>query len=207
MERSGKLLALKNWTLTNEALILRFAGNKSELAKYVAMSRTTVTAFFKGEAIREAHFRKISTALRLNWQEISSVASEDKAKKEYSLEEIRSHCQEKIRQNYSKIRLLSGQEIGVDQLYVDVWLLNRQPRTFQRSVSKMLETFDLRNDRLGLGDLIKRNPGFDVANQESKLLILGKPGSGKTTFLKHLAIDWCNGKFQSDLLAVFIDLR
>jgi len=28
-----------------------------------------------------------------------------------------------------------------------------------------LKTFDLRNDRLGLGDRIKRNPGFEVANE------------------------------------------
>ncbi len=71
----------------------------------------------------------------------------------------------------------------------------------------MLETFDLRNDRLGLGDQILRNPGFDVANAESKLLILGKPGSGKTTFLKHIAIDWCHGRFKLELVAVFIEFR
>ncbi len=122
-------------------------------------------------------------------------------------QQIRQHCREKILQNYSKIRLLSGQEIGVDQLYVDVWLLNRSPRTFQRSVDKMLETFDLRNDRLGLGDRIQRNPGFEIANRESKLLILGKPGAGKTTFLKHLAVDWYSGKFRSNLIAIFIEFR
>jgi DNA-binding Xre family transcriptional regulator len=202
MERSRKL-ALTNWTLANDALCLRFAGTKSELAKAAKMSRTTVTAFFKGEPIREAEFRRICTGLRLNWQEISSIEDE----KDDPLEQIRQHCRNKILQNYSKIRLLSGQEIGVDQLYVDVWLLDRQPRTFQRSASKMLETFDLRNDRLGLGNRIRHDPGFDVANSQPRLLILGKPGSGKTTFLKHLAVDWCNGKFQSNLLAVFIEFR
>jgi predicted NACHT family NTPase len=119
----------------------------------------------------------------------------------------RKHCHDKILNQYSKIRLLSGQEIGVDQLYVDVWLLDRAPRTFQCSADKMLETFDLRNDRVGLGNQIKRNDGFDVANQESKLLILGKPGAGKTTFLKHLAVDWCKGKFQTNLVALFIEFR
>jgi predicted NACHT family NTPase len=122
--------------------------------------------------------------------------------------QIQQQCRGEILKNYSKIRLLSGQEIGVDQLYVDVWLLNRQPRTFQISESKMLETFDLRTDRLGLGDRSRlTSPGFDVANAKDKLLILGKPGAGKTTFLKHLAIDWCNGKFQPDLIAVFIEFR
>ncbi|MBD2070359.1 hypothetical protein H6F93_23080 [Leptolyngbya sp. FACHB-671] len=44
MERSRKLV-LANWTQANDALIQFFAGNKSELAKHLKMSRTTVTAF------------------------------------------------------------------------------------------------------------------------------------------------------------------
>jgi DNA-binding CsgD family transcriptional regulator len=123
------------------------------------------------------------------------------------LKKVRERCCRKLFDQYNKMRLLSGDEIRVDQLYVDVWVLNRSPRTFQISLSRLLETFDLRHDRLGLGDRIKRNPGFDVANANSKLVILGKPGSGKTTFLRHLAIDWCKGSYQPDLVAALIELR
>jgi nucleoside phosphorylase len=122
-------------------------------------------------------------------------------------EQLRVHCRDKIIAQHSSIRLLSGQEIKADQLYVDVWLLNRQSRTVMVSQESMLETFDLRSDRLGLGDRIIQSPGFNVANTESKLLILGKPGAGKTSFLKHLAAAWCNGRFHPDLIAVFIELR
>ena len=122
-------------------------------------------------------------------------------------QQVKERCRQKILTQHSRMRLLSGEEIGVDQLYVDVWLLNRSPRTFQVSPDKLLKTFDLRNDRLGLGDRIKRNPGFEVANANPKLVILGKPGAGKTTFLKHLAIDWCKGQFQPDLIAVLIEFR
>jgi predicted NACHT family NTPase/glycosyltransferase involved in cell wall biosynthesis len=124
-----------------------------------------------------------------------------------NLDEIREHCYQKIVNQHSKMHLLSGEEIDVVQLYVDVWLLNRSPKTFQVSQSKLLETFDLRNDRLGLGDRIRRDPGFEIANANSKLLILGKPGSGKTTFLKHLAVDWGNRKFQPNLIAILIEFR
>ncbi|MBW4657399.1 MAG: NACHT domain-containing protein [Drouetiella hepatica Uher 2000/2452] len=122
-------------------------------------------------------------------------------------QQVRERCRQKIMAQHSRMRLLSGEEIGVDQLYVDVWLLNRSPRTYQVSQDKLLKTFDLRNDRLGLGDRIKRNPGFEVANANSKLVILGKPGSGKTTFLKHLAVNWCKGQFQQEFVAVLIEFR
>jgi len=121
--------------------------------------------------------------------------------------QVREHCRQKILSLHSRMRLLSGEEIGVDQLYVDVWLLNRSPRTFQVTQDKLLQTFDLRNDRLGLGDRIKRKQSFEVANANTKLVILGKPGAGKTTFLKHLAVDWSKGQFQPHLIAVFLELR
>ncbi len=105
------------------------------------------------------------------------------------------------------MRLLSGEEIGVDQLYVDVYLLAKPEHKYYNSPEGLLRSFDINNDRLALSKRLKRNPGFDVANENPRLVILGKPGSGKTTFLKHLAVDWFNGKFQSELIAVLIELR
>jgi predicted NACHT family NTPase len=215
MERSRKL-AVANWTKVNDALNQHFEGNKSKLAEHVQMSRTTITAFFNQKPVREAEFRKLCLALRLNWQEVStaqmfpaaSFANASQHKNEIELlQKVRAHCRQKILSLHSRMRLLSGEEIGVDQLYVDVWLLNRSPRTFQVSQDKLLQTFDLRNDRLGLGHRIQRNSGFEIANVNAKLVILGKPGAGKTTFLKHLAVDWCKGQFQPDLVGVFIELR
>jgi predicted NACHT family NTPase len=204
----SRKLRLINWTKANDALNLRFEGNKSKLAERLQMSRTTVTAFFKQEPVREAEFRRICQTLILNWQEVSEVSAIASLELQTDwIEEVRSRCCQKILYQHGKIQLLNQIEIGVDELYVDVWLLNRSPRTFQVSESKMLESFDLRNDRLGLGDRIKRNEGMVVAKENSKLLILGKPGSGKTTFLKHLAVDCSNGKFQPDLIPVLIELR
>jgi predicted NACHT family NTPase len=205
MERSRKL-TLSDWTKANNALNLHFEGNKSKLTKHLDMSRTTVTAFFSQKPVREAEFRKICLALRLNWQEVLAVSTIASTEENW-IEEVRSRCREKILYQHGKIQLLNQTEIGVDQLYVDVWLLDRSPRTFQVSESTLLQSFDLREDRLGLGDRIKRNEGMAVANENAKLLILGKPGAGKTTFLKHLAVDCSNGKFQPVLIPVLIELR
>ncbi|MBD1858853.1 MULTISPECIES: TIR domain-containing protein [Leptolyngbya] len=133
---------------------------------------------------------------------IRKVATE----KQQRIEEIRSRCRQKMISQYNSIRLLNQTEIRVDQLYVDVWLLNRSPRTYQAG-SGMLASFDFRNDRLGLGDRIRRDEGMTVANRNNRLLILGKPGAGKTTFLKHLAVDCSKERFQPDLIPVLIELR
>ncbi len=207
MERSRKL-ALTNWTKANDALNLHFEGNKSKLATHLKKkSRTTITAFFSQESLSEPEFRKICFALRLNWQEVSAVKTLAPTQSENDqIEQVRSRCCKKILYQHSTIQLLNQTEIGVDQLYVDVWLLDRSPRTFQPGL-KMMESFDLRNDRLGLGDRIKRNEGMAVAHDNARLLILGKPGAGKTTFLKHLAVDCSKGEFQPDLIPVLMELR
>ncbi|MEH2321343.1 NACHT C-terminal helical domain 2-containing protein [Nostoc sp.] len=194
-----------------------------ELAGRAAVSEKTVKRFFSGKedvdwesasAIAKALNLELTdlidikattppletTAMPIDWRFIQQVEKR-------FIQQVREHCRRKILNQHSRMRLLSGDEIGVDQLYVDVWLLSRSPHTLQVSPSKFLETFDLRNDRLGLGKRIQRNQGFEVANANEKLLILGKPGAGKTSFLKHLAVDWCKGKFQPDLIVVLIELR
>lgn len=123
------------------------------------------------------------------------------------IEKVQNRCRQKILKQHSQMRLLSGDEIGVDQLYVDVWLLKTpEHKRFDTSES-LLNQFDFAKDRLALGRRIRRNPGFEIANSNPKLIILGKPGSGKTTFLKHLAVDWYKGQFQPQNIAVLIELR
>ena len=50
-------------------------------------------------------------------------------------------------------------------------------------------------------------PGTEAVSKHKKLLVLGKPGAGKTTFLKHLAIQSIQNKFQGDLVPFFVTLK
>jgi predicted NACHT family NTPase len=121
--------------------------------------------------------------------------------------EVRARVCQRIREQHSKTRLLNLNEIGVDQLYVDVWVLQRLSSSLQVRLESFYQTFDLRGDRIGMGDRNGRKAGFKIAEIEPKLLILGKPGAGKTTFLKQLLVDCCNEKFQPNLIPVFLELR
>ncbi len=50
-------------------------------------------------------------------------------------------------------------------------------------------------------------PGLQAVEQHSKLMVLGKPGAGKTTFLKYLAMQCIEGEFQSDRFPMFVTLK
>lgn len=63
-------------------------------------------------------------------------------------------------------------------------------------------------NRLGIGRVQrKRVPGLEAIETYSRLLVLGKPGAGKTTFLKYLTIQCIKARTQSHLIPVFISLK
>jgi len=63
-------------------------------------------------------------------------------------------------------------------------------------------------DRFGLSKVCqKRVSGLKAVTEHSKLMVLGKPGAGKTTFLKHIAIECNKGKFQGNRVPIFIPLK
>jgi len=149
---------------------------------------------------------------QLNSEQLGSVENSPRSPTEISpldalVQQLRSHQSEKIQHLYGKIRLLNRKQIDIDSLYVDVYILERLSSSRSNSMSNMLSAFDVERDRLAMGSRQKRSPGFQVANEQERLMVLGKPGAGKSTFLRHLAIACCTGDFQSDRIPVLIELR
>ena len=64
-------------------------------------------------------------------------------------------------------------------------------------------------DRFGLGNVKvkKRFRELEAVKKYQKLIILGKPGAGKTTFLKHLAIQCLQGNFEPERIPIFVNLK
>ena len=88
-------------------------------------------------------------------------------------------------------------------------MLKRVSSDYYATISDLLKVSDIRKnfDRFGLGQRSKRSPGMEIVENFDKLMILGKPGSGKTTFLRHIAVSCSKGEFLPDHIPILIELR
>ncbi|MEA5464885.1 NACHT domain-containing NTPase [Leptothoe sp. PORK10 BA2] len=115
-----------------------------------------------------------------------------------------------IQECCSTMRVLDmEQPIGLGEIYTNVNILENLTGRRRLDMAELLENFNPEEfDRLGLGPVTQsRVPGLEAVQRYNKLMVLGKPGAGKTTFLKYLAIQCSEGAFQADCVPIFITLK
>jgi predicted NACHT family NTPase len=128
------------------------------------------------------------------------------------VQEARQIIQPIIQERCSKMQVLDmSKPIGLSNIYTDVNTLEKITGRRRLNMSQLIETFDIESDdfdRFGLSKVIgNRCLGLKVVENNSKLMVLGKPGAGKTTFLKHLAIQCISDNLLTDKVPIFITLK
>lgn len=123
---------------------------------------------------------------------------------------IRRSNYKNIQQQYGKIQLLYvSHPVNIDYLYVDVNLLSEPNNYSYLRIEDLLQNHDLRDDfnRLGLPKQLQRISAVTALTEYPRLMVLGKPGSGKTTFLRHIIFECNNSNILSDYVSVLIELK
>ena len=209
--------------------------DQTALAGLARVSRATLHKFFKGVPIKQENFQKICEALGLDWEEIAGLKSASASKSAESQSELpialdsialdslvqqaHQQIQPYIQERCSKMRVLDmEQSIALGTIYTDVNILERLSGRRGMAIAELLATCNLEADssaidlkqfdRFGMGRVREeRVDGLEAVQQHRKLLVLGKPGAGKTTFLKRLAVLCSDRKFQGDRVPLFVTLK
>ena len=183
-------------------------------------TRQPIWKFFSGKPIDRTVFTEICFRLDLEPEDIAlppqitpTVGEETVQDTTSDIDTLvaktRQQRYEKIQDQCGTLHLLDiARPVGLDDLYVEVNIL--EEITSQR----WLEISDLQGfkaeefDRLGLGKVRQEQvPGLKAVERYAKLMVLGKPGAGKTTFLQYLAVQCNQGHFQANRVPVFIRLK
>ncbi|WGV27439.1 NACHT domain-containing protein [Halotia branconii] len=195
--------------------------SQHKLAVSLGITRQPVSKFFAGEPVSRNCFVQICQQLGLSWQKVAGLPENiafqvgakvrtDSIDTDKLVYELRQKRQDKIHDQCSTLQMLDiAQPILLSDIYTNINILEEITSQKWLEISELLKDFnpDLNFNRLG-GDKQPRSlPGLEAALRYSKLMMLGKPGSGKTTFLQHLAIECNQGKFQPHLIAIFIRLK
>ncbi|KAB8335210.1 NACHT domain-containing NTPase [Scytonema tolypothrichoides VB-61278] len=207
IQKAKKAFQVREWT-------------QEYLASEVGLeTRQPIWKFFTGKPIERQNFMEICFKLGLDWQEIAELPTQKLPTQNREIlnnscdintlvQMVRSCRSDKIQAQCGTMRLLDiAQPIELEDIYVNVNILNNL--TGQR----WLDIFELQDfvqefDRFGLGEVCQeRKLAMQVIATYPKLMVLGKPGSGKTTFLQHIALQCNQGNFLSDRVPIFIRLK
>ena len=196
--------------------------SQEKLAQRLELSRGTVSKFLNGKPIYKENFVNICKILKLNWQEITGlnhtkVGIVDTTKSFHKTDNIdglvtqlRQQVKADIEERCGTMRILDmSQPIELGKIYTQVNILEKISSRRRKDITELLENCNAKEiERFNFGAVTEeRIPGKEAVSRNKKLLILGKPGAGKTTFLKHLAIQSIRDKFQRDLVPFFVTLK
>ncbi|MEJ6481358.1 NACHT domain-containing NTPase [Nostoc punctiforme UO1] len=197
--------------------LIRCCLTQKALAEDLEVTRQPIGKFLRGKPVDRNLFVQICDRLDLEWEEIiAALASDAEVNQDNSIDinaivqEVREKIKPLIQEYCGTMRVLDmPQPIGLNDIYTSVNILEKITGQRRLGIDELLEQSSSQDfDLFGLNRITeKRVPGLQAVEKHSKLMILGKPGAGKTTFLKYLAIQCIKGEFQAERVPIFIILK
>ena len=209
----GVRASIEGLTVVKAALKLN-GWTQDYLAGSAGCSRQTLARFFAGKPVEKRIFTAICTELKQKWIDIAEREESDKPNDLPSVDElvenVRISVYDSIQTKCGSMRVLDmTQPIDLNSIYTNVNILEKitgrqrleLQELIQRCSSEDFERFSLS------GVQEARIPALEAVDKYPKLMILGKPGAGKTTFLKYVALTCIEGIFKPNLIPLFVTLK
>ncbi|MGK7939926.1 MAG: NACHT domain-containing NTPase [Crocosphaera sp.] len=208
IEEAKKVLASRGWT-------------QEYLASEVGLSsRQSVWKFLSGRPVSRQIFKELCFTLNLDWKAVVDLpGNQGSSVSSFKLKPSSSDVPQLVSVMRSQVKETIENQCStlVSPFQVTQPLLEK----IYTKTRFSLELSDQRwLDPSDLEDSLKMTQGFrlsslnsntivdlDGLEQQQKLVILGKPGAGKTTFLQYIALQCNQGKYRRNYIPCFIQLR
>jgi DNA-binding Xre family transcriptional regulator len=210
MSKRSSNLSLEGSKIAQQALESK-GWTKELLAHQLELSSGTIYHFFAKKGVDKENFKKICEALQISIGQVidlSEFQNSDSINK--LVTSTRQKYQNSILQRCGTMRVLDmTYPIEINHIYTTVNFLEKITGKQRKSIKELTEEFDPSNfGRLGLPPIVEnRVSGLEAVKNYDKLMVLGKPGAGKTTFLRHLAIQCLSEEIFTDYLPIFLALK
>lgn len=210
LQASPQGIQLAKQALTSQGLM------QKDLVTQLGSSRHPVLRFFTGKPVEQETFISICSKLELNWRKIAELSQNtndelaDGVEIAAVVQEVRRKIKPRIQEWCGKMRVLEmSQPMGLSDIYTNVNILEKITGRRRKKLAELLQECNLEEfEKFGLGRVTEeRVPGLSAVEKYKKLIVLGKPGAGKTTFLRYLAIQCNQGRFKSELVPIFVNLK
>jgi len=163
--------------------------------------------------LTEENIQSIAQSIRTAISNSALSQLTEVASGEELVQQVRSRVHKDIQRLHGKMPLWGVDHwVPLGELFVDVNILEEVSSNRRLELADLWQDFSRSPsyrglDRMGLGTKRQRVSGLEVLNRNTNLMVVGKPGSGKTTYLQRVVTECNAGNLQAHRIPVLIRLR